>query len=153
MIKALLFDFSRVLLFPKDKSYKGGLNELNNKLREESDYRLLDHFYLNTELLNFLKNQNNLPVYIFTQETIQESPEIKDKIKGIFRRIFSGRRMGLEKSNPDSFAVVAKEMGFDSSEIFYTDDTGKNVKAAKTAGCSAVKYLDNAQIISELQKI
>lgn len=152
MIKALLFDFSRTLLFPKDNSYKGGLNELNNELRKDPSFHFLDHFELNTELINFLK-EKNLPLYIFTQETVQESPEIKDDVNKVFSRIFVAKRMGVEKSDPNSFKLIAKELGLNPEELFYADDIEKNVKAARLAGLKAIQYENNTELISELQKI
>jgi HAD superfamily hydrolase (TIGR01549 family) len=154
MIKALLFDFSGVLLFPKDKSYHGALNVLNKKLRQNPNYNFLEYFELNNELMDYLMPlKSKIPVHMFTSGTIQESPEIKEDVDKIFARIFSASKMGVEKSDPESYRKIATEINCEPSEIFYTDDFGPNVEAAKSAGCNAVLYKDNPQIISELQKI
>jgi hypothetical protein len=55
MIKVLLFDFSRTLLFPTDNNYKGELNPLHAQLSQTPDYDFNKHFFLNTELLKYLK--------------------------------------------------------------------------------------------------
>lgn len=154
MIKALLFDFSKVLLFPKDESYKGGLNELNNKLRGEPDFHFFDHFELNFELLEFLKGmKNKIPIYMFTKEIIQESPEIKEQVSEVFSGIFSAMKMGILKADPESYKLIAGQLNLAPPEIFYTDDKEENIEAAKSAGCKAIRYENNLQIISELQKI
>jgi len=55
MPTALLSDFSRVLLRPKDKAYTGGLNALHKRLLAElrGTYSIFDHYELNEELLDF----------------------------------------------------------------------------------------------------
>jgi hypothetical protein len=79
MIRAIITDFSRVLLFPTDSNYTGGLNELNNnQFKENPNYSFLDFFTINNELLKYYSDLNKIvPVYIFTSETIQDHPSIK----------------------------------------------------------------------------
>jgi len=73
MIKAIVSDFSRVLLFPKDKSYQGSLNALHKELSEKPSYNALDFFELNVGLLDFYKSlKDRIPVYIFTSDVIQD---------------------------------------------------------------------------------
>ena len=77
MIIYLLFDFSRVLLFPKDDNYDGLLNNLYRKVLNEKG-AFLDNFRFNEELLNFLKplkDKYNLLVY--TTDIIQTDPTAK----------------------------------------------------------------------------
>ena len=77
MIRAIVFDFSRVLLFPKDSGYTGSLNERHRELSKRGDYKLLEHFSLNEELLSYLdKIKGRYDLYVFTSETIQDSPEL-----------------------------------------------------------------------------
>ncbi len=73
MIKAVVTDFSRVLLFPIDDSYIGGLNALNNKLLAENpQYSFWEYFRVNKELLDYYRELNSqVPVFVFTTETIQ----------------------------------------------------------------------------------
>ncbi len=52
MIKAIIFDFSRVLLDVKDKDYMGSLYGRHDELNQTGNYNLFDHFDLNEELLN-----------------------------------------------------------------------------------------------------
>jgi len=127
---------------------------LNNRLRVSSNYQFFDHFELNMELLDHLeKIKSRLPIYMFTMETIQGSPEIREQIQEVFSKVFSAMKMGVEKSDPESYKIIARDLGVDPSEIFYTDDKKENVDAAKSAGCRAVQFENNGQLISELQKI
>ena len=72
MIKTLLFDFSRVLLHPTDKTYKGSLNNLHRELKDNESYYLFNYFELNQELLDYLKTvKNKFELCIFTTDIIQ----------------------------------------------------------------------------------
>jgi hypothetical protein len=54
MIKAMLFDFSRVLLFPKGKDPVESLNGKYRELLEAGEFDFFEHFELNQELLDFI---------------------------------------------------------------------------------------------------
>ncbi|HMT19362.1 MAG TPA: hypothetical protein PKD15_04965, partial [Candidatus Saccharibacteria bacterium] len=96
-IVAIITDFSRVLLFPTDNNYAGSLNELNNRLmKDDPDYTFLDYFSLNKELLAFYRElQTELPVFIFTSDSIQEHPAIKEGLAQTFRGVFSAKELNV----------------------------------------------------------
>ena len=103
MQKSIIFDFSRVLLFPKDKTYYGSLNEKHRTLSENPDYYLLDYFVVNEELLehlSFLKTKYRL--FIFTSETIQDDLSLKPFLLPLFEGIFSAMKLGLDKTDSSS---------------------------------------------------
>ena len=54
MIKILLFDLARVFLFPRDESYKGGLNELYREFNSETDFKFGNYYNLHEEQLNYV---------------------------------------------------------------------------------------------------
>ena len=83
MLKALITDLSRVLLFPKEAEFTGSLNGLHEKLfKEEGDYDFWKYFEINQELLAFYAELNkDLPVYVFTSKYIQEYPPLKERIQ------------------------------------------------------------------------
>ncbi len=63
-IQTFLFDFSRVLIFPKDKNYQGSLNELYRQHHEQPGYNIFSEFELNDELLTWLdKNRNKFNLW------------------------------------------------------------------------------------------
>lgn len=86
----LLFDFSRVLLFPKDPTYTGSLNGLYKEHKNDPDFNFFHYFELNEELLTYLdgiKDKANL--YIFTSESIQDAPEIAPRVAEVFKQVYS----------------------------------------------------------------
>lgn len=156
MIKVLLFDFSRVLLHPKDTSYTGKLNDLNRAMGGEyplGPYPFWQYFFLNQELLDFLahvKKEKSICVTMFTTDIIQERSEIKEKISGIFDHIFTARALQQEglkaetmegiKATKEAFLTIAKKLSVSTHEIFFVDDTIKNITAAKSAGCATFHF-------------
>lgn len=153
MTKALLFDFSRTLLFPKDKTYIGGLNDLHKKISENPNYDFLESFELNKELLSYLETiKNKLSLYVFTSESIQEDPAIKNDVTKIFSKIFSAKELGLSKKDPKAYELIAKELNLNSDEILFIDDSSENLEAAKSAELQTLQYKDNS-IINELNTL
>ena len=154
-IKAILFDFSKTLLHPKDSSYTGSLNALHKELSGEdffAPYPFLDYFFLNNELLDFVaeEKKNGLKIYMFTTERIQERPEIKDTLKRIFDHIFTARDLvakGIQaeslkkvKEVPEAFQIIASDIQLSPSEILFIDDSPANIHAAQKAGYHTVQF-------------
>lgn len=151
MIKALVTDFSRVLLFPFDETYAGGLNSLNNQLLEtEPDYDFWKHFTLNEELLKYYDTLD-LPSYIFTSENIQEHPSVETRLSRVFRRIFSAKRLDVSKTDEKAYRTIANELGIEPSEIVYVDDNKNNIDAAKKAGCLTIHFESNNDVIGRIK--
>src|SRR5258708_29254393 len=108
MIKAIVFDFSRVLLFPINKDYKGSLNELHKSYVNKPDYKVFDLFELNSELLKFLdKIMRKARLYILTTDTIQDSPDFEEYLKPKFQKIFSASEMNLSKKESKIYQEIA----------------------------------------------
>lgn len=106
MIKAIVSDFPRVLLFPRDKSYQDSLNDLHRKLSEKSIYNPLDYFELNQELLNLYESLKiKYLLYIFTSSAIQDAPEFQTYLKSIFKGILSAKKMNTDKKNFGSIQI------------------------------------------------
>ncbi|MCB9823253.1 HAD family hydrolase [Candidatus Nomurabacteria bacterium] len=150
-MKAVITDFSRVLLFPKDDTFTSSLNALNNQLLDKNpDYDFWRYFKINHELLNYYKSLN-FPVYIFTSETIQDHPAVKALLEGTFKDIFSAKKLGLSKKEPKSYEDLAKITGHNPNEIFYIDDNYDNFTAAKDGGCKAILFKSNDDVIGKLE--
>jgi len=151
MIKAIVSDFSRVLLFPKDKSYKGGLNTLHIELARDLNYKVLDHFEFNIELLDFYTSlKSQLPIHMFTSDAIQDSPEFQPYLQPIFGEIMSAKRMNVTKEDPEAYRLVATHLNLDPGEILYIDDAFENIEAAKSAGFNVVLYKDNSGLVERV---
>ncbi len=153
MIKAIVSDFSRVILFPKDSSYEGSLNSLHKEKSQLSSYNPLDHFELNTELLDFYRSQKEkVNLYIFTTDSIQDAPEFKPFLEPIFTKIFSALKMDMSKKDPESYRLIAKDLGLDPSEIIYIDDALENIEAAKISGFKTILYSSGTQTFQEVSE-
>src|SRR5208283_2794800 len=131
-IIALLCDFSRTLVFPKDSGYQGDLNPLNLRLKSEvKDYHAPDYFELNHQLLEYLRaSKNRFKLYIFTTGLLQEEPGIAE-YTGFFDGIFCAEELGLSKADPQSYKSIARMMGFAPGQVLFLDDKRENVEAAK----------------------
>lgn len=149
MIRALLLDFSFTLLFPKKSDYKGELNKLHRTLSQIPNYDFLANFGLNEELVMFLTNlKEKYKIYMFTSGTIQNAPEIKDKVDTLFDKIFSAEEMMLSKRDPESYTKIAGMIDLPKAEILFVDDMEANVLAAKNAGMEAFQYKDNKSLMN-----
>lgn len=154
MYSTLLSDFSRVLLFPKDTAYTGGLNALHKQLKEKlgDNYRPLDYFEFNTELLDFYKSlKNRYSLNILTTDVIQNHHDIRRHLDGLFKNVFSASELGLEKTEPGSYLFIAKRLNVKPETVVYIDDQITNVNAAEAASMAAVHYQnDNRKAIARI---
>jgi HAD superfamily hydrolase (TIGR01509 family) len=152
MIRALVTDVSRVLLFPKDKNYTGSLNSLHKQLAEDPKYKLFDHFEVNTELLDFYTSlKDELTLYIFTSETIQDAPELQPYWR-VFAKIFSAQNMKTDKKDSLAYQMIAQDIQREPTEMLYIDDSIQNIDAANAADLQTIRYLDNKNVIAKIQE-
>jgi HAD superfamily hydrolase (TIGR01509 family) len=154
MIKSLIFDFSMVLLLPKDKEYSDSLNKLHRDLSVNQEYNFLDHFELNEELVNYLtKIKDKVELYIFTTETIQESPEVAPVLEKLFLEIFSALRLNLSKKDPLAYKTIIQKIHKKPEEVLFIDDTLSNVEAAREADLKTLHYQSNKQLFEKLNQL
>ncbi|MFZ1682885.1 MAG: HAD-IA family hydrolase [Candidatus Zixiibacteriota bacterium] len=154
MIKALVSDFSRVLLFPKDKNFTGSLNEKYRELLKKGDLDFFESFELNKELLDFYQSlTKKLDLYILTSESIQEAPELQPFLKPTFKEIFSAKKLGVSKKEPSTYKLIADKIGVKTTEILYLDDNQENIKAASASGIKAVLFINNQLALKELASL
>lgn len=152
MMKAILSDFSRVLLFPLDESYSGGLNALHAELLKGGDYDFWQHFKINDELLAVYREyQKSVEVAILTEGHIQDYPPVKERLADIFNHIFSAADLGLKKDDLQIYALVAEKLGFSPNEILYIDDKQANIDAATRAGMNTLLFMTTKEAITFLK--
>lgn len=124
MIRALITDFSRVLLLPKDRSYSGSLNQLHKDLSVKDNYKLLDNFELDLKLLNYyISLKSKLDLYIFTSESIQDSPELTPFLAPVFKNIYSALKMGVDKKDISAYTKLIDEVGYSQKKLFMLTTT------------------------------
>ncbi|MBP7966974.1 HAD-IA family hydrolase [Candidatus Woesebacteria bacterium] len=156
MITTIISDFSRVLLFPTDKTYTGSLNDLHKKLTKENGetYDFFKYFTVNEELFAALKNlSGQYPVYIFTTDTIQERPEIRNMLDIVVSDIFVANNHNIKKNEEEAYHFIASRLQKLPQTFIYIDDVEQNTQAAVKAGMKAIHYQDNKQLFIELQNL
>lgn len=153
MIKAIISDFSGVILKPVDINYTGGLNSLNKKLSMDGEYDFWKYFQLNEGLVNFYKSLSRLDVYVFTTGTIQEHPSLKPKLEGVFRDIFSSDRIGLNNKDDEAYKAIINRLDIDPQEILYIDDKQENIDIATKLGIKSIQYISNEQVIDDIKRL
>ena len=151
MIKVLLFDFARVLLFPKDENYSGKLNDLYKTVKDEKHFNFEDVFYFNEELLDYLRTvKDKYKLVMFTSETIQDDPAVVEKLDGIFENIFSAKKMGFTKTDPEAYRFIVSNLQCNPNEILFIDDNVENVNSAKITGMKTYLFTDNVCLIKTI---
>ena len=151
MIKVLLFDFARVLLFPKDENYSGKLNDLNKTVTDEKHFKFEDVFYFNEELLDYLRTvKDKYKLVMFTSETIQDDLAVVEKLDGIFENIFSAKEMGFTKTDPEAYRFIVSNLQCNPNEILFIDDNVENVNSAKITGMKTYLFTDNVCLIKTI---
>ncbi|OGM11434.1 hypothetical protein A2Z22_00955 [Candidatus Woesebacteria bacterium RBG_16_34_12] len=154
MIKVLLFDLSRTLLFPKDINYKGELNKLHKELSTSANYNFLDHFYLDEEILIYLSDfKNKCNLCIFTSGSIQNAPEIRSRLDEVFERIYSAEEIGFGKKDMESYKFITEDLKVEPREILFVDDSVDNVDTAKSAGLNAITYTSFIKLKEDLEAV
>lgn len=153
MIKALVSDFSRVILSPVEEDYAGGLNALHQELSAGGDYNFWDYFKLNEDLINFYKKiSEQTTMYVFTSEYIQEHPALQPKIKECFKEVFSAARLGLKKTDPETYKIIANKILLKPEDVLYIDDKQTNLDAAAQAGMKTIRFESNLQVERDIIK-
>jgi len=148
--KVLIVDFSRVLIFPVEDNVES-LNKHHESLSQDPTYSLFDHFWLNHRLLDYLEKVSKaMPVYIFTDGSLHELPEVLPHLKDIFTARHTAESLGLNKKQPASYTALAAHIGVKPEEILFIDDKAANVTAAKQAGVNAIQFSSNKGLFHQL---
>lgn len=152
MYKAIVFDFSRVLIFPKDKSYKGSMNDLYRAHVKDKNFRLLDWYVLNEELLEKLAEiKDNYELFVFTSgASLHLDPEVLPRLGQVFTNILNAADVGADKDTSTAYHLLADTIGFEPSEMLFIDDTMENIAAAKEAGLVTHQYKHNKDLFKIL---
>ena len=152
MISTIVSDFSRVLLFPKNREYVGSLNNLHDELTQTlGNYDFFSYFELNKELLEIYRNlKNKYSINILTTDKIQDVPEVKRLIEPVFDNIYSAKNFSLKKNDKQLYIEVAELLGQPTNNIILIDDTAANLNAAKSAGMTVFHFHNNTTLMKEL---
>ncbi len=147
-------DVSKVLLFTKDKTYTGTLNGLHKEMSQDPNYKFLEVFELNEELLQYYASlQDKLQLYIFTSETIQDAPEIAAQIQAVFKEIFSASKLNIIKKDKTAYQLLLTKINLSPEEVVFIDDSQDNIAAAQEAGLQTVLFTDNESAIGQVNSL
>lgn len=153
MIKIVLSDFSRTILYPRDEQYSGSMNSLHEQLCKKEDYDVWEHFAFHEILLSFYKNISvKIPVYVLTTKYLQAWPPVKARLDECIRDVFIAEELDLSKSDPVIYCHVAETLGIQTDEILFLDDAEKNIAAAAEAGCVTIRFEEEKQAVEDLKK-
>ena len=147
----LIVDFSRVLIFSHDEVES--LNAHHNYLSAHvKDYRVLDHFYLNDELLSLLDGvKSTVHVYLFSDSSLHRLPEIRARLDRTFRQIISADESGFKKSDPNAYTWLLSHVKARPEATIFLDDKADNVSAAAAVGIHAIQFINNEQALPQIQ--
>ncbi|MBW8750426.1 MAG: HAD family phosphatase [Propionibacteriales bacterium] len=67
-----------------------------------------------------------------------------------FRAVLVSGELGLAKPDPSIYQALLRRTGTRPEETFFTDDSARNVSAAREVGLDAVQYADAGQLRREL---
>jgi len=143
-IKAIVCDFSRVLIFAK--ADVPSLNRHHTELSAAPGYRVLEHFTLNTELLDYLRGLKAV-LYLLTDGRLHALPEIEAQLAGVFRAIVTAEELGYQKSQSEAYLALAYRFGYAPGELLFIDDQQRNIEAASAAGLHVHRYTGNAELM------
>lgn len=154
MITTIVSDLSYVILFPKNKTYYGSLNRLNQTLSQQSDYYFFDYFQFNEELLHFYNKIKDIySLNIFTTDNIQKRPEVKPRLYALFENIYNAKDLEIDKTTPEAYITIASLLKKKPNEILYIDDQQINEDAARQAGLHVVQFVNTRKLINDLKDI
>lgn len=157
MIKAIISDFSRTLLFPKDNAYQGSLNQLYKDLKQKDGFKFFDYFEWNQLLEEFYEKLllvKKIDIYIFTTEKIQEDPEVYPYTQRIFSDVFTVEDTNnLTKDNSEAYKLLTAKLELKPEEVLFIDDSEVNINAAKSVGLNVIQYRNMARLINDFNKI
>jgi len=154
MIRAIISDVSYVLLFPKNKGYKGILNRFHEQIKKEENFSFFDFFELNTELLNFYKSiKNKVDLVIYTSDFIQDDPAVRKYFEKVFSKIYSAKKMNTSKNKIEGYKEIVSELGIPANEIVFIDDDKGNLKTGEEVGLKVIYYKNNLELFEELKML
>jgi len=145
IIKLIIWDFSRTILFPANVNYTGGLNLL---AEQNPDTPFHELFYLDRELLNgIFALKETVTSIIFTTGTVQNNVEVMPKLRKIFASIENVKSVGFAKEDQRAYKKLCEKFGVKPSEALFIDDELRNIKAANMAGLHTEHFEQNTDIV------
>jgi FMN phosphatase YigB (HAD superfamily) len=138
MLTTLLFDFSRVLAFPKTSGDAETVSQAYHNPHHATD-AFSAFLNLNNELIEFVRSHQEYPAHIFSASSLQMLEEVRGFLIPPFQSMISASHENLPKRSPESYKEVAFRLGVKPSEMLFIDDSPDVVQAAQAAGVTAIQ--------------
>lgn len=166
-MKHLVFDFNKVLLFPKRSVPVDMIMSLtfqsshgkNRPDRMQNLFEIIDfdhYFEFNQELVTFLHEINqsaSVKIHIYTNSTYSiEAPKAEKVIAAFTDSVYKAKDLAKPKDLAASYIYLADEINAKPSEILFIDDTITNTQAAAQAGLHTHHYTNNQDLFAAIQK-
>lgn len=153
MIKNIIFDLSNTLIFRKDQSSES-LNDLHDSLSSGENFNFFDHFFIHETTFNLLRKLNvKRNLILLTTGDYQEDPAIRPLLDDIFKNIYTGKHIGIPKSDPRVYNYIIKKENIKAHETIFIDDLARNIEAAEVAGLKTHHYRSENELRILLNKI
>ena len=161
----LIFDFNRVLLYPKRSipvdmimSMTAHLAKNNAASDNLFTNRVLDfdhYFEFNQPLVEYLSTlvtEKKVPVHIYTNSTHSiHAPKSMEIVSTITQSIFLAKDLNKPKDLPASYLFLAEELQAKPEELLFIDDTLGNVEAASQAGLHTHHFTANEALFTAIE--
>lgn len=154
MIKIILLDFSFTLCFPKTKETIKSLNGFYADIvKKNPGANPLENFIINQELLDYLQTiKTTYKIYIFTSGSMHTDPAFAQKLNPTFDGYFTSADLGMPKSFPDAYKIIANKLNVNTDDLLFVDDQQANIQAATIAGAHAIRYVNNNSAIEAIKQ-
>jgi HAD superfamily hydrolase (TIGR01549 family) len=108
------------------------------------DWDLVDYVRTigNSLTTAILTNCDSVSKKRIIQEMGEDSP---------FNHVFSSSDFGFAKPDPEIFKAVLNELGLQSDDCLFFDDSKPNVEAARTLGIHAFHFVDFESFVSRIE--
>lgn len=141
MIKVILSDLAYVILFPKDKDFKGTLSHMYSLLSPKKSKNFWDYYNVDQEYLDYIKTfSDSASLYVFTTGAIQYNSELNKLLRKYFIDIIDPSIAGYEKSSEDAYKFICNELKVLPQDVLFIDDKPWYIDAAKRMGINAIRY-------------
>jgi epoxide hydrolase-like predicted phosphatase len=120
--------------------------------------RLREDFFagdrMDQSLMTFIRSQRPLrKIGLITNIWKDGRRWLEDRWHALdaFDVIIASAEVGLMKPDPGIYRLALERLGVHASEAVFVDDMPANVDAARAVGMHALRFLDTAQTLSDLQ--
>jgi epoxide hydrolase-like predicted phosphatase len=109
----------------------------------------------NLALIDFVRalRASGVPVSALTNSWAPETELMaRPEFSGLFDHIISSADVGTTKPGDAIYRIVMDRLGLAPADAVFVDDNAGNVAAARALGWEAIRFVDTAQAIAEIDR-